>query len=127
MSAKQEHPQADILRAIADGETVQCYTSGGWIDSHTYEALTDIAYKRSYKYRVKPKTLVINGHEVPEPVREPLNEGDVYYRVDVPSITCLTWGNDSYDTEMLRRGLIHLTKEAAIAHTSALLSFTEMK
>ena len=30
------------------------------------------------KYRRKPKTILINGHEVPEPHRTPLKDGEVY-------------------------------------------------
>ena len=31
------------------------------------------------KYRRKPKVILINGHEVPEPCRTPLKDGEVYW------------------------------------------------
>lgn len=36
-----------------------------------------------------------------------------------------TWDGTKFDQRMLSRGVIHLTKEAAIKHAEALLSFTE--
>jgi hypothetical protein len=80
------------------------------------------------EYRRKPRTIIINGFEVPEPVREPLEYRQDYY---VPSISydagadCHNWRGDEYDNEWLKKGLIHLTKEAAKTHAKALLSFTK--
>jgi hypothetical protein len=75
-----------------------------------------------------PRLITINGFEVPEPVREPLKMGERYW---VASVTpdcslCLacTWTCDGFDRLWLRRGLIHLTPEAAKKHAKALLSFT---
>jgi hypothetical protein len=81
----------------------------------------------SCNYRRKPRTININGHDVPEPVREQLKEGRRYYspciasgmgRVDI-------WTNHNMDNRLLELGIIHLTREAAEAHAKALLSFTE--
>jgi len=87
---------------------------------------------RSNQYRRKPRTININGHEVPEPVREPLENGQGYYFV---TLDCLVISNgvanvrwDSsykYDLARLKAGIIHLTPEAAETHAKALLSFTE--
>ena len=83
------------------------------------------------KYRRKQRTININGFEVPEPVREPLDNDRCYY---IPVISDpknpserLHWHDDMYDRAVLSNGLIHLTREAAETHASALLSFTEKK
>ena len=76
---------------------------------------------------IKPKTININGYEVPEPVRTRLNDGDTYYIPDVLSYDFYIsdwWSNTDQDLKFLNLGLIHLTKEAAIQHAKALLSFT---
>lgn len=120
------HPQADILRAIADGKLIQRFhpQKDRWEKSEF--PLNDIVH--GYKLRIKPETITINGHEVPCPVREPLEYQDGYY---VPCVSnkerfaIFSWrpscGDDS---RLLSLGLIHLTPEAAIAHAEALLSFT---
>jgi hypothetical protein len=79
-------------------------------------------------WEIKPKTININGFEVPEPVRKPLDNGESYYLAGITKIDsdCVaTWHNNLCDYNWLQKGLIHLTKEAAILHTKALLSFTE--
>ncbi len=78
-------------------------------------------------YRRKPRTININGIEVPAPVREDLNRGDIYFAVDFAedcNVYDYTWAGDSADKRMMSNGVIHLTKEAAIQHSKALISFT---
>ena len=77
------------------------------------------------KYRRKPKVILINGHEVPEPCRTPLQDGTNYW---IPGIlisaTQFRWQDDDIDTSYLKNGFVHLTKEAAEKHFNALKSFT---
>jgi len=83
---------------------------------------TDVGYRR------KPRTIKINGHEVPEPVQEPLKENDRYYLPELTAVDLWAqskWRGDVSDAQWLKSGVIHLTQEAAIAHAKALLSFTE--
>ena len=83
-------------------------------------------------YRPKPRTININGHEVPEPVREPLVENDAYYYVSFESLYTANgvfesrW-HDAAGVSRFRldKGIIHLTREAAEIHAKALLSFTQ--
>lgn len=82
------------------------------------------------KYRRKPKTIIINGYEVPEPIRELPNLG----RAGIDESIFITMLNEngyvqqgignSYTKVFLERGLCHRTKEAAQLHARALLSFT---
>ena len=77
------------------------------------------------KYRRKPKTILINGHEVPEPCRTPLKDGEVYWTISiVGGSTSSLWQGDVIDFGCLENGFIHLTKEAAEKHFNALKSFT---
>lgn len=82
------------------------------------------------QYRRKPRTININGFEVPEPVRNPLNIDDEYYVVR-PDRECHfhrgTWDNSQAEHIWLGLSLIHLTIEAAIKHAEALLSFTRIE
>lgn len=78
------------------------------------------------EYRLKPRYIDINGHKVPEPVRESLDDGQLYW------VACVTygateskWDGDRGDELWLESGLIHLNRESAEAHVAALLSFTQ--
>ncbi|MDC9591431.1 hypothetical protein PSI23_19630 [Xenorhabdus sp. XENO-10] len=86
------------------------------------------------KYRLKPRTIKIGDMDISEPVREPLEEGTVYFLPRVYSI----FGNYDYsleerwtdcdtDIHSLERGLIHLDRESAELHAKALISLTQKK
>lgn len=80
------------------------------------------------RYQSKPVFININGFEVPEPIRKPLELGQHYYIVTIDNISLcsdLQWENDEYDMVYLNLGICHLTKEAAVLHAKALLSFTQ--
>ena len=77
------------------------------------------------KYRRKPKVILINGHEVPEPHRTPLNDGEMYWTFTFfLGVTSLRWLSGEDDGNYLKNGVIHLTQEAAEKHFNALKSFT---
>lgn len=70
--------------------------------------------------------IFINDIEVPVPVREVLH-GQEYYVANVyveDLVSSSTWTDCAVDKRWLARGLLHLTKDHAIAHAEALLSFT---
>lgn len=76
-------------------------------------------------WEIEPKTININGYEVPEPVKEPLVMETRYYLTDICSRTrAYTWRKAEVDFEWLALGIIHLTEEAAELHRKALVSFT---
>ena len=79
-----------------------------------------------HKYRRKPKTILINGREVPEPCRTPLEIGDAYWTFTFffAGVIEVYWDGDREDHNALKNGFIHLTKEAAEKHFNALKSFT---
>jgi hypothetical protein len=76
--------------------------------------------------QIKPRTIKIGEFEVSNPVKSV--ELDVVYYYPALSQDELydtaTWSNDCFDINRLSRGLIHLSKAAAILHAKALLSFT---
>lgn len=75
----------------------------------------------------KFSTITINGIDVPAPEVVPPAVGTLYWRpylFNEWKVTCGRWYNDEQDNLALARGLVHLTEEAAIKHSEALLSFT---
>lgn len=69
------HPQADLLRAIADGKQMQelDFTGinhpGNWCDCDADRALNRISRDVEQYVRIKPETVTINGIECPAPMR----------------------------------------------------------
>ena len=87
--------------------------------------------KGAATFRLKPM-LVIGDHLVPMPVRDAaeMKDGDCYY---VPYLDTrdgylgYTWDNHRFDIEMYDKGLVHLNKEAASAHTEAFIALSKRK
>lgn len=77
-------------------------------------------------YRAKPApspTIICNGVEVPEPVREALEVGTKYYVASTLSENWFIWNlwdGDEVDLFYLGRGLTHLTEAAAVSHAKAM-------
>ena len=87
------------------------------------------SWRADTKFRRKPKTININGFEVPEPFRGRLELKQKYWVIAVSSRCALfnSWCASDLERYWMAAGLIHLTKEAAELHRKALLSFTEVK
>jgi hypothetical protein len=102
-----------------------CCIHEAWVPIHNSPLWSELS-----QYRRKPRTININGIEVPEPVREPLERGTTYYMPCIQPYSAketneTEWLNDECDHCWLKAGIIHLTEEAAATHTKALLSFTQ--
>ena len=78
-----------------------------------------------FEYRRKPKTITVNGIEIPEPIKKEPKVGEKFFFVNLASSTLFnfySWTGDKYDKEWFNKGLLHFTEEAAIAHAKALLA-----
>lgn len=85
----------------------------------------EVLFKRHNRQR--PNTIIINGYEVPEPVREPLNDGEKYYSIDATEeglIVKWIWNDDSIDSNLLSAGWVYRKKEDAALLVKTLTSFT---
>ena len=91
-----------------------------------YQSLPDHpAWVEGNAYRRKAKTILINGYEVPEPHRVPLEIDDVYWTFTaIGGVANRYWTDDSECRNALKNGFVHLTKEAAEKHFEAIKSFT---
>ena len=112
---------APVIAAAAEGKVVQYLAvDGNWYTSQG-------AFSHPIKYRVKPgepKTIKVNGFDVPEPMREAPAEGVRYYVASTQARElCLSRGWDGWELDLrcLRRGLVYATAEAAVAHAKAML------
>ena len=112
---------APIIAAAAEGKVVQYLAAdGNWYTSQG-------VFMHPNKYRVKPeepKTIKVNGFDVPEPMREAPAEGERYYvAAPTESCWCVVQSWDGYKLYLvwLSRGVAHNTQEAAVAHAKAML------
>ncbi len=104
-----------FIEAHARGEKVSCSTGGKWINCGG-------VFVEGSEYRIEPKTILVNGFEVPEPMREAPEEGVPYFIASVSGEVfsyIVTW--ERSHSNWLERGICHLTKEAAITHAKAML------
>ena len=130
------HPHAELMMEYAK---IAQTTDKPWTHfevrqnkSAVWEAIyVPTPFYDNQEYRLKPeplKTIRIGEYDVPEPVREPLENGATCWYPKLSNIDLIDgyiWCNDDTDVRMLKYGLIHLTEEAAKAHAEALLSLTK--
>lgn len=120
---KKEHPHAQVLRWIADGETVQFKLEVG----DTWYELEDIDQYGSERliggisrctFRIKPKTITVGDREIEAPVKS----GPGHFITDTGHE--LSWFDDERDrssyTGMQKRGRVFASIEAARAAQEAI-------
>jgi len=125
------HKHAELMMEYAKDamETETPWERWEYFDNQVWRPLRQVypIWFTNTQYRRKPKTININGHEVPEPYRGEMSLGVYYYTPILWGQTgydIYTWDDASSDKTFKSKGLIHLSKEAAIAHANALISFT---
>ena len=106
-----EHPQAALLRAIADGKQMQQQSQENeqWFDVKANQAM--YAISQVWKVRIKPDTLLINGMEVPKPSCNAMSLHSVTIGM-ATSRTNTTWNSTHF----------HDTYEAARRHFDVLVA-----
>lgn len=127
----ERYKYADVLESIIRQDKVdyQYKTKVGIPMWKTARDLSEVydSMKHDYEIRVKPKTITIGGIEIQQPEKTAPENGVEYF---VPSFATDAlyvsneWYDDHVDRQRLDRGVVHLDRESAIAHTKALLSFT---
>ncbi|EJK8625374.1 hypothetical protein [Morganella morganii] len=124
------HPHADLMAKAAEIAKTDQYWQRNFEEkfhsTDKWNQMSDVFFQTHKEYRLKPNFIDINGHKVPEPVREPLKIGQVYWLARIHgAVDSFEWEGDHECRAWLECGLIHLTKEAAEAHAAALFSFTQ--
>lgn len=84
-----------------------------------------VAALRAKGYLIRePESIQIGGIHVPKPLMTPPPRGTQYWRIAINNsalVDALTWDGDSYDKLMLKRSILHLSEENAVAHAKALI------
>ncbi len=128
MTENKQHPHAEFLRALADGEPLdafeamsrssddECRSVAGWIAQISL-------YPDRWQVRRKPRKIKIGDMEIDPPMRVAPPAGTKYWKV-VPTNHAadeIDWRGDALDRIWLDSGMCHATKEAAEAHRRALI------
>jgi len=109
-----------LIKSVGNIE-LNYFSDGGW-SIHVGEP----KWKEDHKYRLRQRICSVKVgdkvYEFPEPVREDLSLGDVYWVVNSRDneVKRVVWQDDSVDHKWLSYGLIHLTQAAAEQHLAAL-------
>ena len=129
-----EHVNAEILRAIADGEKVQYRDTtsveswartGPWkdFDVNSIEACWNLLAPGKHQWRIAPKTIKIGDYVVPEPCREVPEVGQKVWAIHPTNqVEPFTWYSSKACHRALNGGFVHLTEEAAQQHYEAIKS-----
>ncbi len=128
------HPHADLMAKAAEIAKTDQYWQRHFEEkfhsTDKWNQMSDVFFQTHREYRLKPNFIDINGHKVPEPVREIPSPASVFYIADTtigPGLRRrLVWTGDEMNMRLLKGGLLHATNEAAEAHKAALLSFTQI-
>ena len=122
-----------IITAISDGKIVEVEKFGRtglpvWVTISGITTINELNQLKDSRFRQAIQTVNIGGHIVPKPLTEPPEEGVKFYMASLGSVILYNfglWDNAyGYHKTMLKRGLVHSTKEAAIAHTKALIDIS---
>lgn len=114
---------------VGDGCRLLGYTDGdiniSWCVNGSYLLESEDSEDSADIIGMWPKTRVINGFEVPAPETTAPDDLSVYFTPNVlikEFYSVMPWSNEcEWDKRVLSRGLVFLTKEAAIANAKAMI------
>ncbi len=120
----------EALIALAEGKTIENWNGSIWWGVEGNWQI-DAFLKTDRKFRIKPLKLRINGVDIEAPEKnsdpdlELLEWDQDYWLVDLANYPeCVSpqkWKGDPPEYAWADRGLIHLSKENALAHAKALI------
>lgn len=126
------HKWADVITAWSEGEAIQCQRVAadhvpGWTDKWSDDCPRDEygtpAWNHPhYRWRIKPRMCFLNGYEVPAPERRaPAHKTHCWCPCPTHEdyVSNFLWLDDATDRRLLRRGRVHLSRDAAQAHARA--------
>lgn len=104
--------------------------SNGWVafskglDEATFSQMVDDEFGRRCAFRLAPRTIKVNGVEVPAPEKKFPRHNQTFYLPQLYNnefVSSYTWVGNSYNVSALKKGLVHLDRESAVKHAKAML------
>ena len=119
--------QIELLRHVADNLESGKEAGAGLLYNGSASVSInpkDIRLDTHKLYTLAPRTHEVNGFTVPAPLTEPPANGTYYYIASTEQdylFLSSSWDGLPLDYKYLRRGLIHLTEEAAQQNALAMI------
>ena len=111
--------QREILQGLLEGKEIEFFARE-WMEVQTVgELLTAFYNERSV--RIKPRTIIVNGVEVPEPMKVKPEKNSKYYTATTDPAIETYWTGCQWDIKHFDAGLCHSTPEAATLHWEAMI------
>ncbi|AKG19276.1 hypothetical protein AAX09_07710 [Moraxella bovoculi] len=122
----------EVVQALLAGKDVECTRamdsqSNDWYSLNQYETSISMLTNGLFIFRLAQEKVTIGDVSFPKPVSEPLKKGTKYWFAGLGSERCAfsyDWDDDETDKRILRRGLLHLSEENAVAHAKALIKLS---
>lgn len=122
----------EAIKAIFDGKIVEVKrcdlsTHPVWVPISGVTTINQLNQLKNNRFRQVTPTINIGGHSVPKPMTEPPKNETLCYMpepINKDLYAWIWWRSDEFYNECLKRGLVHSTKEAAIAHAKALIAIS---
>ena len=122
-----KHKHAEFFTAIANGESLDDWECSLYPEEPFCKVDNSVsAFAKepaTWLVRRKQVTHEVNGFTVPAPLRFAPAKGAVCFAACTLAMEFaykMYWAGDAIDETRLKRGLIHLTKEAAVANAKAM-------
>ena len=112
-----------VVQAAAEGEAIE-YRDRDGVWRPYLSVGTPSLVVATTMYRIKPKTIKVNGFDVPAPMQKYPKEGSTYWIASPPHPNLCNdfeWARDNTDELYFSRGICHTTDISAIAHAKAML------
>lgn len=128
----QELSFDDAITAIFAGKIVEVKrddlsTHPVWVPISGVTTINQLNQLKNNRFRQVTPTINIGWRSVPKPLTAPPEEGTNVYMVSLISDDYYAfgyWKNNKFYQDLLKRGIIHITAEAAVAHAKALIAIS---
>lgn len=118
----------EVVQAIQDGKKVEYrHPHLDWTILKPTKFKLSKLLESEYQFRLAQEMVSIGDVSFIKPASEPLKDAEQYWvadPTDADYTTSFTWIGDNFDKLALSRGLVHRSKENAIAHAKALIKLS---
>ena len=124
----------EVVQVLRAGKRVEirgfnASQNDDWKPLDEHETHIRVLTNGFFMFRLAQEMITIDGISFPAPESEPPELGTEYWIAELSyeyyaTTIPILWADDSADHMYLKRGLIHLSRENAVAHTEALIKLS---